>query len=34
MIVKIGVCKIYKNGLVRMNIQTNLKRVEEKITKA
>ena len=30
MIVKIGFYKIYKNGLVRINIRTSLKRVEEK----
>ena len=30
MIVKIGIYKIYKNGLVRINIRTNLKGVEEK----
>ena len=34
MIVKIGIYKIYENGLVRINIRTNLKGVEEKITKA
>ena len=34
MIVKIGFYKIYKNGLVQINIRTNLKGVEEKITKA
>ena len=30
MIVKIELYKIYKNGLVRINIRTNLKGVEEK----
>ena len=34
MIVKIGIYKIYENGLVQINIRTNLKGVEEKITKA
>ena len=30
MIVKIGIYKIYENELVRINIRTNLKGVEEK----
>ena len=30
MIVKIGFYKIYKNGLVQINIRTNLKGIEEK----